>query len=69
MDRLIKFSGKKCCLALHLIEMDTDPDPAPDRQALDADADPARIGIHNTSKMRIRMVHNIQYIAQGMRQR
>ncbi len=30
-------------LALHLVEMDTDPDPAPDRQALDADVDPIPI--------------------------
>ncbi len=43
-------------LSLHLIEMDTDPDPVsdPDRQALDADPDPVkccrsdRIRTHNT---------------------
>jgi hypothetical protein len=30
---MLKFSGKKQSLALHLVEMDTDPD----QQALDAD--------------------------------
>jgi hypothetical protein len=55
--------------------MDTEPHPAPDRHALDDDADPqkrcrsGRIGIHNTDMMRIRMIHYIQYIAQGMKER
>ncbi len=36
--RYIKFSGKKYSLALHLMEIDTDPD----WKALDADPDPAK---------------------------
>jgi hypothetical protein len=40
MDRILKFSGKKYSLALHLVEIDTDPDPASDQRALDADWDP-----------------------------
>jgi hypothetical protein len=48
--------SKQFRLALHLVEMDTDPNPTtdPDRQALDAnpyplnDANPTGIQIHNT---------------------
>ncbi len=43
---LLKFSGKKYSLALHLVKMDPDPDPAadlePDRQVLDAGSDPEK---------------------------
>jgi hypothetical protein len=39
VDSILKFSVKKYSLSLHLVEMDTDPDP--DRQALDAEPDPA----------------------------
>ncbi len=28
LDNILKFSGKKYSLSLHLLEMDTDPDPA-----------------------------------------
>jgi hypothetical protein len=40
VDSILKFSVKKYSLSLHLVEMDTDPDP--DRQALDAEPDPAK---------------------------
>jgi hypothetical protein len=40
LDRILKSSGKNNCLSLHLVVMDTDADP--DRQALDADPDPAQ---------------------------
>jgi hypothetical protein len=41
LGSILKISGKKYslrCLALHLVEMDMDKDPA--RQALDTDPDP-----------------------------
>jgi hypothetical protein len=40
LDSVFKFSGKQHSLSLHLIEMDTDPDPF--RQALDDDPVPDR---------------------------
>jgi hypothetical protein len=40
LDSILKFSVKKYSLTLHLVEIDTDPDPASDQQALDADSDP-----------------------------
>jgi hypothetical protein len=38
--RYIEIFWKKYSLVLHLVEMVTDPDPALDQQALDADSDP-----------------------------
>ncbi len=38
LGSILKYSGKKYILAVHLAEMDTDPD----RQALDANADSAK---------------------------
>jgi hypothetical protein len=37
LESIMKFSGKKHSLSLHLVEVDTGP--APDQQALDADSD------------------------------
>jgi hypothetical protein len=39
LHRILKFSGLKFSLALHLVEMDTNQGPEQDRQALDAHPD------------------------------
>jgi hypothetical protein len=37
LNNKFKFSRHKYCLALHLVEMDTNPGPEPNQQAFDAD--------------------------------